>query len=124
MGFLDTFKLSRLKDGLSKTRDNVIQKVTRVINASRKIDDALLDEIEEILILGDVGVSTTSKIIDQLRERVKRERYEDASELQRLLQEEIAGLFQGETVCRATTPVFPSRLPVRPVDWPCRRSIS
>jgi fused signal recognition particle receptor len=98
MGFLDTFKLSRLKDGLSKTRDNVIQKVTRVINASRKIDDALLDEIEEILILGDVGVSTTSKIIDQLRERVKRERYEDASELQRLLQEEIAGLFQGETV--------------------------
>jgi len=98
MGFLDKFKLSRLKDGLSKTRDNVMEKVSRVISAHRKIDDELLDEIEEILILGDVGVATTSSIIDNLRARVKKERYEDATELHRLLREEIAALFQGETV--------------------------
>ncbi len=98
MGFLDKFKLSRLKEGLAKTRDTLIEKVTRVITAHRKIDDQLLDEIEEILILGDVGVATTATIIDNLRSRVKKERYEDASELHRLLREEIANLFRGETV--------------------------
>ncbi|MCZ7555240.1 MAG: signal recognition particle-docking protein FtsY [Bacteroidia bacterium] len=94
MGFLDKFKLSRLMDGLAKTRDSVMEKVTRVIRAKRKIDDALLDEIEEILLLGDVGVATTSTIIDNLRDRVKRERYEDAGELHRLLREEVAKLFR------------------------------
>ena len=98
MGFLDKFKLSRLMDGLAKTRDAVMEKVTRVIKAKRKIDDALIDEIEEILLLGDVGVATTSLIIDNLRERVKRERYEDASELHRLLREEVARLFKGHDI--------------------------
>ncbi len=94
MGFLDKFKLSRLMEGLAKTRDSVIEKVTRVIKAKRKIDDELLDEIEEILLLGDVGVATTSTIIENLRERVKRERYEDAEELHHLLREEMAALFK------------------------------
>jgi fused signal recognition particle receptor len=94
MGFLDKFKLSRLMDGLAKTRDTVMEKVTRVIRAKRKIDDELLDEIEEILLLGDVGVATTGTIIDNLRDRVKRERYEDAGELHRLLREEVAKLFR------------------------------
>ncbi len=94
MGFLDKFKLSRLVEGLAKTRDSVIEKVTRVIKAKRKIDDELLDEIEEILLLGDVGVATTSTIIENLRERVKRERYEDAEELHHLLREEMAALFK------------------------------
>ncbi|HOJ05238.1 MAG TPA: signal recognition particle-docking protein FtsY [Bacteroidota bacterium] len=98
MGFLDKFKLSRLMDGLAKTRDAVMEKVTRVIKAKRKIDDALIDEIEEILLLGDVGVATTSLIIDNLRERVRRERYEDASELHRLLREEVARLFKGHDI--------------------------
>ncbi len=93
MGFLDKFKFNRLKEGLSRTRDDVMRKVQRVIKAKRKIDDALLDEIEEILILGDVGVETTTRIIDNLRVRVKRERYEDSSELGRLLREEVASLF-------------------------------
>lgn len=98
MGFLDKLKLTRLKEGLAKTRDNIIAKVQRVIKAKRKIDDALLDEIEEILITGDVGVETTSKIIDRVRERVRKERYEDSDELLRLLKEEIATLFVGEKV--------------------------
>jgi fused signal recognition particle receptor len=94
MGFLDKLKFNRLKEGLAKTRDSVMNKVTRVIKAKRKIDEELLEEIEEILILGDVGVATTTRIIDNLRERVKRERYEDAGELHRLLREEIASLFE------------------------------
>ena len=98
MGFLDKLKFNRLKEGLAKTRDSVMAKVARVIKAKRKIDDELLDEIEEILILGDVGVATTARIIDRLRERVKRERYEDASELGRLLREEIAALFERHNV--------------------------
>lgn len=98
MGFLDKFKFNRLKEGLAKTRDSVMAKVARVIKAKRKIDDELIDEIEEILILGDVGVATTARIIDRLRERVKRERYEDASELTRLLREEIAALFERHNV--------------------------
>lgn len=98
MGFLDKLKFSRLKEGLTKTRESVMGKMTRVIRAKRKIDDELLDEIEEILILGDVGVMTTSRIIDNLRERVRRERYEDASELHRLLREEISALFRGHEI--------------------------
>ena len=98
MGFLDKFKLTRLKEGLMKTRDDVMRKVSRVIRAKRKIDDALLDEIEEILILGDVGVTTTARIIDRVRERVKKERYEDASELLRLMKEEVAELFEKHDV--------------------------
>jgi len=98
MGFLDKLKFNRLKEGLAKTRESVMNKVTRVIKAKRKIDEELLEEIEEILILGDVGVTTTSRIIDNLRERVKRERYEDAGELHRLLREEIASLFEKHDV--------------------------
>ncbi|MDX9758621.1 MAG: signal recognition particle-docking protein FtsY [Bacteroidota bacterium] len=98
MGFLDKLKFNRLKEGLAKTRDSVMAKVARVIKAKRKIDDELIDEIEEILILGDVGVATTARIIDRLRERVKRERYEDASELIRLLREEVSALFERHNV--------------------------
>ncbi|MBE0643166.1 MAG: signal recognition particle-docking protein FtsY [Bacteroidetes bacterium] len=98
MGFLDKLKFNRLKEGLTKTRESVMAKVTRVIKAKRKIDDELIDEIEEILILGDVGVATTARIIDGLRERVKRERFEDANELHRLLREEIAKLFERHNV--------------------------
>ena len=114
MGFLDKLKLSRLKDGLAKTRDSVMTKVARVIKAKRKIDDQLLDEIEEILILGDVGVQTTSRIVDNLRDRVKRERYEDAAELMRLLREEVAALFTENDL---STDGISIRLPdgVRPV---------
>jgi len=85
-------------DGLAKTRDTVMEKVTRVIKAKRRIDDDLLDEIEEILLLGDVGVATTSTIIDNVRARVKRERYENADELYRLLREEVAALFRSHDI--------------------------
>ncbi len=94
MGFLDKLKLSRLVEGLTKTRDTVMAKVTRAIRAKRKIDDALLDEIEEILLTGDVGATTSGMIIDRIRERVKRDKFEDSEELARLLREEVAALFK------------------------------
>jgi len=94
MGFLDALKITRLKEGLAKTREDVMRKVNRIISAKRKIDDSLLDEIEETLILGDVGVSATSRIVDSLRERVKKERYEDSGELLGLLREEVSKLMK------------------------------
>jgi fused signal recognition particle receptor len=98
MGFLDNFKLSRLKEGLAKTRDTVMSKVSRAIKAKKKIDDDLIDEIEEILLMGDVGVTTTTAIIDRVRERVRRDKFEDADELGRLLREEVAALFKESDV--------------------------
>ncbi len=92
MGFLDKFKLSRLKEGLAKTRENLMGKVHRLLVGKTVIDDTLLDNLEEILISGDVGVTTTSAIITNIRDRVKKERYENPEELDRLLRDEIQKL--------------------------------
>ena len=89
MGFLDKFKFSRLKEGLAKTRENLFGKVHRLFVATTTIDDTFLDNLEEILIGGDVGVATTSKIIENIRERVKKDRYENPDELDQLLRDEI-----------------------------------
>lgn len=92
MGFFDKFKLERLKQGLTKTRENILSKVKSLITSKTKIDDELLDNLEEILILGDVGYSTTTRIIENIKSRVKKERYENPSEIDRLLKEEIENL--------------------------------
>jgi len=89
MGFLDKFKFSRLKEGLAKTRDNLVGKIQRLVVGKTKIDDELLENLEEVLISADVGVATTTTILDNIRERVKKERYEHAEELDRLLRDEI-----------------------------------
>ncbi len=93
MGFFDAFKLSRLKEGLAKTRDNIIGKVQKILTSKTKIDEDVLLNIEEILIAGDVGVTTTTKIVDDLRERVKKEGYQETSQLDQLLKEEIQKIF-------------------------------
>ena len=99
MGFFDAFKLSRLKEGLAKTRDNLFGKVQKILSSKSKIDDELIDNLEEVLIAGDVGVTTTMKIIGHIKERVKKDRYEDPSELDRLLRDEIQNIFvNGSTV--------------------------
>lgn len=93
MGFFDKFKLSRLKDSLAKTRDNLVGKVHRIIAGKTTIDDEVIDGLEEILLGGDVGVQTAGTIIERIRNRVRRDRYEDTAELDRLLREEIQSLF-------------------------------
>ena len=99
MGFFDTFKLSRLKEGLAKTRENIVGKIQKLLTSKSKIDDELLDNLEEILIAGDVGVATTMKIIDNIKERVKKDKYENPTELDTLLRDEIQKMFlNGEGV--------------------------
>jgi len=80
---------NRLKKGLSKTRKNVFSQITSLIRLNRKIDDELLEEIEEILIQTDVGVNTTMKLIDSIRETVKERGLEDSSELEGILKDKI-----------------------------------
>ena len=92
MGFFDKFKLNRLKEGLTKTRENIFGKVEKLLFAKSKIDDELIDNLEEILIMGDVGVETTTKIIENIRIRVRKDRYEDPKELDTLLRDEIQKL--------------------------------
>ncbi|HID38519.1 MAG TPA: signal recognition particle-docking protein FtsY [Calditrichaeota bacterium] len=89
------FGRSKVKDGLKKTREGVFSKINRLITGKRKIDEDLLEEIEEILISGDVGVDTTLTILDRIRERVRKERYEDAEELDSLIKDEISSLLEG-----------------------------
>lgn len=78
--------------GLSKTKENVFTKITRAIAGKSKVDDAVLDNLEEVLITSDVGVETTLKIIKRIEERVERDKYVTTSELTRILREEIANL--------------------------------
>ena len=93
MGFLDKLGFSKLKEGLSKTRESIVGKVARLVTARSKIDEATLDQLEEILIGADVGFDTTAGIIDAIRQRVKDDRYADASELSTLLHDEIQKQF-------------------------------
>ena len=83
---------SRLQASLKKTREGTFKKLNRIFTAKRKIDDDLLDEIEEILIAGDVGVETTLDIIDKLKQRVRDEKYETSDELECLIRDEIKNI--------------------------------
>lgn len=97
MGFFDKIGFSKLKDGLSKTREGIVGKVARLVTTKSKIDDVTLEQLEEILIGADVGVAATLDIVDSIRKRAKEERYADASELNTLLHDEIQRQFAGDT---------------------------
>jgi fused signal recognition particle receptor len=97
MGFLDKIGFSKLKEGLSKTREGIVGKVARLITTKSKIDEVTLEQLEEILIGADVGVDASMNIIEAIRKRVKEERYGDASELNNLLRDEIQRQFAGES---------------------------
>ena len=85
----EAVKFTKIKDGLEKTRKNLFDKFKKVLGAGRKIDDNLLNEIEEILITADIGVQTSELIMDNLRKRVKKERYENSEDVFKILKEEI-----------------------------------
>ena len=87
MGIFTT--LSKLKSGLAKTRDSIISKVQQLAATKSTIDDELLNQLEDILIAGDVGVQTANVILTSLKRRVKEEKYESTSQLIALLKEEI-----------------------------------
>ncbi len=81
--------LGRIKQGLKKTRESVFSKISGALSSHKKIDDDFLEELEEILITGDVGVDTTMEIIERFRERARKERVETPEELNEILKDEI-----------------------------------
>lgn len=95
MGIFNIFskdKKETLDQGLSKTKESVFSKITRAVAGKSKVDDEVLDNLEEVLITSDVGVETTLRIIDRIQSRVSRDKYVNTSELNVILKEEIAGL--------------------------------
>jgi len=90
--FFSKDKKESLDKGLEKTKETVFSKLSKAIIGKSRVDDEVLDNLEEILVTSDVGVDTTLKIIDRIEKRVAREKYLGTSELNRLLKEEIAAL--------------------------------
>ena len=91
-----------LDSGLEKSRSNVFQKLSKVFTGRRRVDEELMDDLEEALITADVGVETTMKILDRLRKRVRFEAYAEVQELYTMLREEIGGLFAEDAQGAAT----------------------
>ena len=83
-----------LDKGLEKTRQSVFAKISKAVAGKSKVDDDVLDDLEEVLVTSDVGVDTTLKIIERIEGRVARDKYLGADELNLILKEEIAGLLQ------------------------------
>ena len=91
-----------LDSGLEKSRSNVFQKLSKVFTGRRRVDEELMDDLEEALITADVGVDTTMKILDRLRKRARFEAYAEVQELYTMLREEIGGLFTEDAQGAAT----------------------
>ena len=91
-GLFNKSKKETLDKGLEKTKISVFDKLTRAIAGKSKVDDDVLDNLEEVLITSDVGVDTTLKIIERIEARVARDKYVGTSELNRILRDEISAL--------------------------------
>ena len=91
-GFFNKNKKETLDKGLEKTKNSVFDKLARAIAGKSKVDDDVLDNLEEVLITSDVGVDTTLKIIQRIEERVARDKYVSTSELNGILRQEMAAL--------------------------------
>ena len=97
MGIFGSFTRSKkenLDKGLSKTKESVFKKLGRAVAGKSKVDDEVLDNLEEVLITSDVGVETTLKIIDRIEARVARDKYLGTEELNSILKDEIATLLE------------------------------
>ncbi|KGN99641.1 cell division protein FtsY [Porphyromonas macacae] len=91
-GLFSKKKKETLDESLQKSKENVFGKLTRAIAGRSKVDDSVLDDLEDILITSDVGVDTTLKIIKRIEERVARDKYVSTSELTNILRDEIGNL--------------------------------
>ncbi|MBE6737077.1 MAG: signal recognition particle-docking protein FtsY [Ruminococcaceae bacterium] len=98
MGFF-----SKIKEGLKKTRNAVVGQIDSMLKSFKKIDEELFEELEELLVMGDVGVPTASKICDELRERVKEAGIKDPEEISKLLKEITADLLRGDQQLNIST---------------------
>jgi len=93
-GLFSKEKKESLDKGLEKTKESFFTKLGKAVVGKSKVDDEVLDELEEVLITSDVGVNTTIKIIERIEERVARDKYMGVEELDQILKEEIAGLLE------------------------------
>ena len=91
-GLFNKKKKETLDKGLEKTKQSVFSKLARAVAGKSKVDDEVLDDLEEVLITSDVGVDTTLKVIKRIEERVARDKYVSTSELNGILRDEIAQL--------------------------------
>ena len=88
----------RLVEGLTKTRDNVVSKIDEIFSGFSSIDDDFYDEIEEILVMGDIGINATTSIIEDLKQKVKDQNIKDPAACKQLLIDSIKAQMQiGET---------------------------
>ncbi|HZL76141.1 MAG TPA: signal recognition particle-docking protein FtsY [Bacteroidales bacterium] len=94
LGFLSREKKESLDKGLEKTKESVFAKLSRAVIGKSKVDEEVLDNLEEILVSSDVGVATTLKIIERINTRVARDKYINSGELNSILKEEIVGLLE------------------------------
>jgi fused signal recognition particle receptor len=100
MGFFN-----KIKEGLKKTRDAVIGQIDSMLKSFTKIDDELFEELEELLVMGDVGVPTAEKICEELKKKVKKEGVKNPNEIHRLLEETVSDMLRGgEELDLSTTP--------------------
>ena len=115
MGFFNFFskeKKETLDSGLSKTKENVFDKLTRAVAGKSRVDEEVLDNLEEALVTSDVGVETTLRIIERIEERVARDKYINTAELNVILKDEIVKLLaENETT---TALDFADELPAKP----------
>lgn len=91
-GLFNKKKKETLDQGLEKTKQSVFSKLSRAVAGKSKVDDEVLDNLEEVLVTSDVGVGTTLKIIERIEERVARDKYVSTAELNSILRDEIAAL--------------------------------
>ena len=89
MGFFDKLKL-----GLTKTKESINEKINDVFSNFRKVDEEFLEELEEVLIMSDIGIETSTKIISNLRDRIKKEKIEDEEQVKEVLREEIQKILE------------------------------
>ncbi|CAI8157142.1 MAG: Signal recognition particle receptor FtsY [Polaribacter sp. SA4-10] len=101
-------KKDTLDKGLEKTKTSFFSKLSKVVAGKSKVDDDVLDNLEEILVASDVGVDTTLKIINRIEERVAREKYVGTEELNNILKQEIAGLLSETNLADETEFTIPS----------------
>jgi fused signal recognition particle receptor len=94
LGFLGKEKKESLDKGLEKTKESVFHKLSRAVIGKSKVDDEVLDSLEEVLVSSDVGVATTLRIIERIESRVSRDKYLDTNELNSILKEEIVALLE------------------------------
>ena len=96
MGIFSIFSIKEKKEvldaGLEKTKTGIFDKITRAIAGKSKVDDEVLDNLEDVLLTSDVGVDTTVEIIHKIEERVARDKYVGTAELNKILKEEITAL--------------------------------